>query len=1006
MKKILIILLALCLFIPVVLGNTSSKNSDEENSILNAATDMTGGSSNTNLSDSGSESTTMYSSSFPKGIRISFVTSTGEDVFSKDYMLEPLTGVYYHSTKKRSKVNYISTNSGVGFTVGNIELPGISEFEKFSTVTYAGISYTYNINFSYAISNNNYTGLFSALKQRPAGVSDFVRSGLMRMYFENILKANSDKSLRDFRVISSDSKVGMLYDLFIVIEPIAVVKINGNMYIGTAYELAHRAHFLDGGGFQKGDGTFPCVGSSSNSLCDLSDVLKKIVPCTSYLDGNISNEIEILGGERLKGKFTSSSYFNGAISIKYGTANSVCNSSSTFSDSDVLDGSGIGMGVVWMSGLGLEDGDPEEPLPPDKKYNCTPQFGVGTCINGESINYTDTGIKGGLSDENYWKHCVFNDDGYYTIDPHKESNKNSALTYYESSLGSQYCEVYCVETLTTKFASGNITVEAGSRFMWGYSDVTGGRTCKTKSVNWTKFYSDLKTANQNIIKSYANWKIEENRADALANNVKNAGDCGCVNNSPNGVECCTADRPVYSSCAGLTGAALKECKANPPIIRYECIPGAQNYEKIPKYSVSWSGYTVNGKYYSGGSESWCGNDKPSADVAGKQATYSNAVDHAESLVQDMKKCYTWPESSIYNTNPKAIITYSDGKNYYYSGNMDTSTSYLPINDNSKCDEDEVEQIKGCEDNNCPYEDVSMLNCGGKDRYVEMTRTATTVFSLNDDIFRYVLKSNNLSIHRFELPKYSNSNFTTNYYDVGEPNFPVSYSIPDGVYGSMHGKGNLDLTYSNLGHLKAGQTRTDVDNILSAVNSADYGNWRCEFNVYSKLIPDPGGSGNGSGGGSGNGPGDIRVVYRTIDLVDPFPDIDGSRRNTGSNWCNIDGDCSYNNNTVKLYINNNRGVDDYDIYSGDPMYTFILTPKIIKEIRRYNSVNSYADYTGSLDGKNYDYKCNNGTSTGKYCISDYLSYIIDITGAKNQPGSCVDDKYRNYNDTGNFEACRY
>lgn len=989
MKKILIILLALCLFIPVVLGNTSSQNSDEENSILNAATDMTGGSSNTNLSDSGPESTTMYSSSFPKGIRISFVTSTGEDVFSKDYMLEPLNDVYYHSTKKRSKVNYISTNSGVGFTVGNIKLPGISEFEEFSTVSYAGISYTYDINFSYAINNNDYTGLFSALKQRPAGVSDFVRSGLMKVYFDNILKANSDKRLKDFRVISSDSKVGMLYDLFIVIEPIAVVKINDNMYIGTAYELAHRAHFLDGGGFQNGDGKFPCVGSSSNSLCDLSDVLKKIVPCTSYLDGNIANEIQILGGEKLKGKFTSSSYFDDAISIKYSTANSVCNSSSTFSDLDVLDGSGIGMGVVWMSGLGLEDGDPEEPLPPDKKYNCTPKFGVGTCINGESINYTDTGITGGLSDENYWKHCVFNDDGYYTIDPHKESNKNSAITYYESSLGSsRYCEVYCVETLATHFASGNIIVEAGSRFMWGYSDVKGGRTCRTKSVEWSTFENDLNRANQDVKDAYGEWQVEKNKASALLKPIDDGVDTK---------NCCTSSDTVYDkSCNSITDPVKKQ-KCISDTSRDVCLSAEH------RYSVAWDGYIVDGKKYSGGSASWCANDPaPKADVSGKESAYNKAVAKVPAIIKEMESCYKWDPQNIYNTQPEVTIIYNDTSNYQYKGFLDSSTIYNLIpgeeTGNTQCKDTKKKIVTGCDGHYCKTENKDMRKC----TKVENTREATTVFSLNDDIFRYVLKSNNLSIHRFELPKYSNSNFTTNYYDVGEPNFPVSYSIPDGVYGSMHGKGNLDLTYSKLGHLKAGQSRTDVDNILSAVNSADYGNWRCEFNVYSKLIPDPGGSGDGSGNGSG----DIRVVYRTIDLVDPFPDIDGSRRNTGSNWCNKDGDCSYNNNTVKEYITNNRDVKDYEIYSEEPMYTFILTPKIIKEIRRYNSVNSYADYTGSLDGKNYDYKCNNGTSTGKYCISDYLSYIIDITGAKNQPGSCVDDKYRNYNDTGNFNACRY
>ena len=87
-----------------------------------------------------------------------------------------------------------------------------------------------------------------------------------------------------------------------------------------------------------------------------------------------------------------------------------------------------------------------------------------------------------------------------------------------------------------------------------------------------------------------------------------------------------------------------------------------------------------------------------------------------------------------------------------------------------------------------------------------------------------------------------------------------------------------------------------------------------------------------------------------------------------------------------------------------MYTFILTPSIIREIRNYNNQNSYTDYYGSLGDKTYDFKCNEGT--GKTCISDYLSHLIEITGAKNQPGTCVDDMFRTYNDPDNFEECRY
>ena len=985
MKKILIILLALCLFIPVVYVYSD----DSEDIVTGIGIDGVGGSAGQNFSNGDGNATTSWSNSNPKGIRISFVTATGEDLVSTDYIVGGLSGTYCHNPNPHSKPHLMGSQSSLNFECSQVSKQDISKLEAYSTARFAGVPYTFNINYRGAIASNNFSGLFDPLGQKPAGMSDNNYGSLLYNFFNTYLHDHHTRLTLSLYRFPNDDESAYLYNIFLVYEPISVVKINGKDYVGTAYELAVAASKESGGGF-----TSQCAGDTA--LCDLSSVLKSLVPCTSYLTGNFVSQMQQLKASRLLRYFTNSSYFNNKISIQYNNASATCGTyNGKFSSSDVISNWGIGMGAIWISGIGLDDGEPEEPLPPDKKYNCTPLYNVGTCINGDSISYTDIGITGGLDNENYWKHCVFNDDGYYTIDPHKESNKNSALTYYESSLGSQYCEVYCVETLTTNFASGNITVEAGSRFMWGYSYASGGRTCKTKSVNWTKFYSDLKKANQSISNSYADWKVEQ-QLDKITWTKSSQKDCdwGCI-----GTMTGPCHDAVYDP---KTGKLIKEDSMN-------CCTkeGYQDYSYTP--SKTYVSFSVSGEFpafKSASVSTVCGIDSvPTYDPGSKENTYYKAIDYANSLVQDMKKCYTWPESSIYNTSPQATITYGDGKNYYYSGNMDVNTSYS-LSNNSICADQNVSQIKGCTGNSCPSTSVAMKNCGGTDRYVEMTRTATTVFSLNDDIFRYVLKSNNLSIHRFELPKYSNSNFTTNYYDVGEPNFPVSYSIPDGVYGSMHGKGNLDLTYSNLGHLKAGQSRTDVDNILSAVNSTDYGNWRCEFNVYSKLIPDPGGSGNGSGGGSGNGPGDIRVVYRTIDLVDPFPDIDGSKRNTGSNWCNIDGDCSYNNNTVKLYINNNRGVDDYDIYSGDPMYTFILTPKIIKEIRRYNSVNSYADYTGSLDGKNYDYKCNNGTSTGKYCISDYLSYIIDITGAKNQPGSCVDDKYRNYNDTGNFEACRY
>ena len=204
------------------------------------------------------------------------------------------------------------------------------------------------------------------------------------------------------------------------------------------------------------------------------------MPCTSYLTGNLPEKMKELGATSLLGKFSSNSYFGSAISIKYGTASSTCSTyNKNFSDDLVTSNAGVGIGVLWLSGITLEDdggggGNPIVPPVEEEKLNCTPKYNIGTCIDGDSISYLDASQ--GVISKEYWDNCVFEDKGEYDIETHKEANKNSAMTYYEPSLGSQYCEVYCIENLTTSFASGDITVEAGSRFMWGYSYATGGRT--------------------------------------------------------------------------------------------------------------------------------------------------------------------------------------------------------------------------------------------------------------------------------------------------------------------------------------------------------------------------------------------------------------------------------------------------------------------------------------------------------------------------------------------------
>lgn len=638
-------------------------------------------------------------------------------------------------------------------------------------------------------------------------------------------------------------------------------------------------------------------------------------------------------------------------------------------------------------------------------YNCTPNYSVGSCTNNDDILYTDS--SNGIINDEYWKNCVFDDIGEYDIDPHKVSDHGSDLTYYEKGLGSQYCEVYCIEDLSASLAKPNINVEAGSRFTWGYSKVDGSRTCKTKTVEWDKFEDDLEKANKDIRESYVTWQLEILKQEAINEAVfeDDSSKCDCIYNTSR-FDCCRSQERYTVACP---------TKANPGrrCTRYRCTD--RDDTRYGYYDGEGNSFSIiQGEHdsFSDSEVSWCENEsRPRTYVSSYRSQYNDAVKYAQSLVDDMKACYTWDQSTVYEVDPQAKIFYSDDINYNYSDDLEKTTSYS-FSDESVCEADIAEQIKGCSGESCPTTDVSMKNCSGEDHYAQMTRRATTRFLLKEGVFRYVLKSNHLSVHQGELP--SGGEFTVNYIDIGFSNFPVSFSAPAGLYGTKHNMGQFDVEYSNLGHVESG--KTDIDTIMSGSTISqgtgeEYGKWICEYEVYADLLPEdpdgPGGDPDGPGGGPGDngGVGDIDLIYRPIDLHDPFPDIDASYRDTGANWCDEEDNCSYDNYSVQTYIFENRGVNYEEVYDLEPMYTFILTPSIIKEIREYNDSNSYASYTGSLGtAQHFDYVCEEGT--GQACISDYLSYIIDITGAKNRPGACVADQFRNANDADSFYGCRY
>lgn len=572
--------------------------------------------------------------------------------------------------------------------------------------------------------------------------------------------------------------------------------------------------------------------------------------------------------------------------------------------------------------------------------NCTPNNNVGTCLDEGSISYQDSSQ--GIIDDEYWNSCVFNDYGKYDVNVHKVADQNSSLSYYDDNLSNEYCEIYCIEDVSASLPSRNVTVEAGRWFTLDNGYVNGSRTCRTKSVDWEQFEADLAEANQSGNAVVAKGIVEK---------MKN---CYFSSDAPSLI-----DGYVY-------GDINDDGDVTPSdyLLLRRIIDGSVTPDERQQIVGD-------------------------LDLDGQltEADYQILKEYILNLTNTVVYSSSFDADDLYKVDPKATIIYSDNT-YSYSGELKATTTYSEIkNEMVNCVKKTVRVMN---------ESVELYDCSNG--YATATRTAKTTFSLDEGVYQYVLKKNNLSVHAYDISNYTDINFTNNYIDIGFSNFPVSYSTKAGMYGTMHNQGQFDINYSNLGHVSGSGSRTAVDTILSATNSTTYGKWECEYSVYDGLIPDN----NDDDDDNNKGKGGINVIYRPIDLITPFPDIDASNRETGSNWCGSNGDCSYDNDVVIAYINNNRGVSDYELYQQEPMYTFILTPAIITEIRRYNNENSYASYTGTLNGQNFDYKCQNGRT----CISDYLTYLIDITGAKNQPGTCVADRFRSYNDPTNFENCRY
>lgn len=692
-------------------------------------------------------------------------------------------------------------------------------------------------------------------------------------------------------------------------------------------------------------------------------------------------------------------------------------------------------------------------------YDCTPDYQTGMCSTSTQIIYDDVSSdETDFWNNCIYNSGDYTIDIHKTPSNSAYTYKDSGLTdnnrYCEVYCTENLETNFAIITSNTKYTAGyHITWPSGTT-------VTGSRTCKVKLTqsSWNTYQNELEDAVEDTIKYYNDYSEYKARYDILDDYYLSNENCDCKEPSRPTVTCYviketptieggTIDTSSITLCSSLglgnnasangkyssysvtsvtskdnekITASVKETNPivddttgniidNPDIPNtaevtvtkytyklYKCLSwykyyktngstsGSYKYYYSSNYNQSNSGsLSSRTETFSYGSKI-CANEFPKNSVSSTKneayKDYMKAQSNANAYMQQMQKCYTWADESnkekVYNLDPVLELS---NVNTGYSidstlAKLDSSISQDLYSADELCTENEdYYYLCNSSGSSCEKKTLTVKNCVPQDDEISLvtaTYTKKIRYSLNSGLYRYVYKENNLSVNT--IP---NNNNVNSYIYMPYGNIPIAYKTADGTY-------DISFTYSKLGH-QDGTGTTAIDKIMEDIYANEYddipyGDWSCQYTITSDLIPE---YSNNSG---------INVIYRPIDLNNPFPDIDGQGRKVGSNWC-FGNDCSNTNYLVKQVITENP-------LPSEPMYSFILTPSVIQQIRKYNKNNSYSDFKLECEGE-----------TGKACVSEFLTGLIDgnLNNASfdaQAEGSCVYNPFARVNNSTYFYEC--
>lgn len=277
------------------------------------------------------------------------------------------------------------------------------------------------------------------------------------------------------------------------------------------------------------------------------------------------------------------------------------------------------------------------------------------------------------------------------------------------------------------------------------------------------------------------------------------------------------------------------------------------------------------------------------------------------------------EEPIYDRTEKLIknkVSTSSKENHKVSAGKKTVSVY-------KCKLEDAKKECWTETKDVSADWISSY---GKEFYVAYE------YNLPQKMYQYVLLPNGTSVDI--VPNSHKGDGFQNFIDIGYSNYPVHYTTPRGLY-------NLDILYQNVGYHNHFEEiiRNTFPDIITSDGIITYD---CEYEIDNgnpfcppgECTPDDGG-GNGDDDDDDDDINGVRLIYRPISLLNPFPGVDGEGRTPGHNWNNTQ--------SINKYILNNRNTNGYNVYNKEPMYTIVLTPARILDVRNYNSKTTYDDF---------------------------------------------------------------